>query len=289
MPHIDKAIGVVPEDQEAFEHHLIELYEKLGGQWLEEWEVPKTEREREILALADQAATKYMREYGRTRDLSIKEENIHILRPGGTAELSPHSSSPRRNIGIDAAQLGVVLLDREQSELEFAIDAFHELYHAKSYKKVQVLHDKPVIAPASQGFSITSRDGTITYFWEIEEALTSLMEERFYRDVLDHDERFRNEFEARQGTERELKFGYPEQRRRFMNLIEQLWQANDRHFGGRFKDKQEILDVFFRAQATGRKLPVARTLEKAYGPGSFRLIGEDTAQREQGEAEEVAH
>lgn len=56
------------------------------------------------------------------------------------------------------------------------------------------------------------------------------------------------------------------------SLIDDLYNKN----AGSFASREEVFNLFARAVMTGRLLSVARLLEKTYGKGSFRELGEKT-------------
>jgi len=46
---------------------------------------------------------------------------------------------------------------------------------------------------------------------------------------------------------------------------------------GRFENRQEVFDIFARANFSGNLIPLARLIESIFGKGSFRRLGEETA------------
>lgn len=66
----------------------------------------------------------------------------------------------------------------------------------------------------------------------------------------------------------------PTQRIIVLDLIDELYEKNK----FLFTTKDEVFDIFAKAVMTGRLLPLARLIEKTYGKGSFREIGEKTAE-----------
>lgn len=64
---------------------------------------------------------------------------------------------------------------------------------------------------------------------------------------------------------------YEQEREKLNKLIDELYGQNMEKFNSR----EEVFDVFARTVMTGRLLPVARLIEKTFGKGSFRELGED--------------
>jgi hypothetical protein len=71
------------------------------------------------------------------------------------------------------------------------------------------------------------------------------------------------------------KSEYLKERRKLDKLIDELFEKNK----DEFKDREEVFDIFARAVMTGRLLPVARLIEKTFGKGSFRELGEESAKK----------
>ncbi len=53
-------------------------------------------------------------------------------------------------------------------------------------------------------------------------------------------------------------FGRPEERDRFETLINELWKHNQ----DAFENKERIVDLFIKAQTTGKLLEIAWLIEK---------------------------
>jgi hypothetical protein len=58
----------------------------------------------------------------------------------------------------------------------------------------------------------------------------------------------------------------------FNDIINKIQQK----FPEQFSTQEQVFDVFASAYFSGRLLPVARLIEKTFGSGSFRKIGEET-------------
>ena len=89
-PHFDKLVGVkamnLPLDvsKEEAEQIISETLQDKGGEFIEGLELEKTEKDKEIIELADQVAENYLRQFGRENIPDIPLDNIHLLREGGT-------------------------------------------------------------------------------------------------------------------------------------------------------------------------------------------------------------
>ncbi len=170
-----------------------------------------------------------------------------------------------------------------------------------------------VILPRRMGFKIMvkdkKKDKEIAYFHFLDEAIITELTMRFdwryfskipliaegkeYKTREEYYENFSNQ-EARDKARRKYALAwdlenyqidgenvvsaqiipreYEQQREKLNELIDELYEQNKDKFG----DREEVFDVFARAVMTGRLLPVARLIEKTFGKGSFREIGEDS-------------
>lgn len=68
---------------------------------------------------------------------------------------------------------------------------------------------------------------------------------------------------------------YIKEMKELNKLIDDLLEKNK----SEFSSKEEIFNLFVVAAMTGKLLPVARLIEKTYGKGSFRELGEKTARK----------
>jgi len=272
-PHFDKLVGIkdilnIPDDvaREEAESVISDTLENEGGKFIDGLELEKTEKDKEMIELASQKVDEYMRQYGRENVPKIPLNNIHLLKEGGTEE---HTKGDLNRGGANSA-LNSVIIDHDTSNLHLAQTLFHELYHQKSYKALQITKsDEQKFASYHTGFNIVSRNGENIYFKDIDEALTSLAEQKFFEEILMNDEQFRAEIEGMSEEEKAGLFTRNDEREKLNSLVDKLLEANQNEFGSR----DEILKMFFEAQATGRLLKIARLIEKTFGKGSFREIG----------------
>lgn len=268
--HFDKAVGVptaLKDRQEIFERNLAKFVEsakeKMGG------ELEKTEDDKDIIVFADNAVTDSVKKYGRAEGMRVALENIHLLEEGGVKKFT----DGKLEGGAASPLFGDIVVDRGRSDLQFALVLFHELFHLKSYNALQVTtENKPSVYRG--GFSVVSRDGKNIYFKDVEEAIVGYMERRFYYDILSREPRFQEEIEQLLKEGREPEFGRMAEQRMGMELIDKLFELSK----DKFQSKDEIIEMFVEAQVTGNLLKIGRLIEQAMGKGSFRRLGEKTAQ-----------
>ena len=251
--------------------YIEHLIDERGGKWIEEFEVEKTEREKEIIEFVKIAADRMLVELGRDTLPEIAESNIHILRENATDEYTEGESG----VGAHAPRLGSVLVDRQESEVQFAITLFHELMHMKVYKALQLIQNDEGndLSSYRSGFSVTDREGKKSYFNSLEEAVVGYLTKKFYDEVLTQDPLFSNEISSSEGTNEEEDTSRLEELAFLNKLVDDLWEGNK----DRYETRDDVFKLFLDAHVHGRLLPIGRLIERTFGKGSFRQLGEATS------------
>ncbi|MBX4190155.1 hypothetical protein KW791_02580, partial [Candidatus Parcubacteria bacterium] len=72
-----------------------------------------------------------------------------------------------------------------------------------------------------------------------------------------------------------IAYPYAGYRAKFNQLAEDLYEKNKTEF----QSPEEVFTLFAKAALSGRLLPVARLIEKTYGKGKFRELGEKTVMK----------
>lgn len=99
------------------------------------------------------------------------------------------------------------------------------------------------------------------FYAEIEEKTLGEVINDFFKKVLS------KETMSKIKTE---KFSYARERRNLNVLIDKLFERNRE----RFKNREEVFELFVEGMVTGNILPVGKLIEKTFGNGTFRKIGE---------------
>jgi len=228
-------------------------------------ELEKSECDHEILKIATEAVKSLATEYGRENFIALTDDHVHFFSDGGVAELT----EGRLAVGSHATVLGEAFVDKRDN-LSTAITTFHELWHTlASHNAIQIRTDGELDWYRS-GFSILSRDGKTKMFRHLDEALVGHATKRFVNEVL----RGRPDF-AQKIEEVEIDGGQVDTTRQrelgdFLKYLDIVLERNSDDFSSR----EELLDMFMRAQVTGNLLPVARLIEKTFGRGAFRKLSE---------------
>lgn len=270
----DKIVGLTNEMKQrsgevnAYIDHLVD---ERGGKWIEEFEVEKTNREKEVIDFVNTEADRILEELGRKNPTEIAESNIHILRKNGTYDYT----EGRLQGGSHATTRGSVLVDRQDSDIQFALVLFHELMHMKVYKALQLLEKEEGndLYAYRSGFSVTDREGKNTYFIALEEAMIGYLTKKFYDDVLMKSPLFIDEVIAK-GENYDHKISRMEELGFLNKLVDDLWKQNK----DTFETRDDVFKLFVDAHVNGHLLQVGKLVEKTFGKGSFRRLAETTGE-----------
>ena len=271
IPHADNYVGRhIPKNlHKEVEAWFNDYWKEHGVEEIKGLELVKTPRHKEIIEIASRAVDVYLAQFGRKKVIDVPLEKIHLLRTGGTEEYSEGHILT----GAHSSVYGSVLVDEASSELQTVIQIFHELYHAKSYHVLQTTGrhgEKGDIQPYHSGFRVVSRDGKQKFFDDIDEAVTTYMERKFYNDVLENHPSFQEEISSGVTPE----FSRSRELRDLNDLVNNLYEQNK----SEFENKEKVMNIFLEAQVTGHLLKIGRLVEKTYGKGSFRELGKLTGE-----------
>jgi hypothetical protein len=243
---------------------LRRLFEEYSTDSLDN-ELEKSERELEIVKIATEAVKKMATEYGRENFIELAEKHIHLFPDGGVEELT----KGRLAIGSHSTVLGEAFVDR-RDDLSTAITIFHELWHTlASHNAIQVKTDGELDWYRS-GFSVLSRDGKTKMFHHLDEALVGHATKRFVNEVLRRRPDFAAEIERTESEDIEVDTTRQRELTDFLKYLDVVLERNK----GEFSNREEILDLFMKAQVTGNILPVARLIDGTFGKGAFRKLSE---------------
>lgn len=272
IPHLDKLVGISEEDAEEAKKYYMEKAETTGSKQIEGFELKKTEKDIEIINFVEQAVTEEMQQYNRKKAMSIPLANIHILRKGGVKEYT----KGRLQEGAHNTRDNSILVEKSNSDIDLAITLFHELFHSKSYKAEQLTIDKGEsgneLSSYRGGISVTKRDGSFEFFVDLEEAVIGFMTERFYNNGIKHNPRFSDEVKQKEQKGIVVDTTRMEDVKGLKIIMQAIFNKNQ----DQFKDKREVADLFIDAQINGNLLKIGKLIDKTFGKGTFRDIGEQT-------------
>lgn len=267
----------------------------------------KEETDEVIILVADNLTNDILTQYG-FETFEIPTRNVHIIKteewPDSEADAAAFYDVEKQNICVREGGLNVEKLH----------SVIHEMIHFKSYNSLQLLIKKNMKGNISRtndvkvnrvGFSVHSRSGESKYFSVINEAITEELSKKLIKSgkLANHpvfaeeinttkeimgrypvgniatniDDIYlakvfnsSNELVSNKVTVGRKEFSYEDERKFLNTLIEEIFDGNRE----KFKDKQEIFDIFVKTVFGGRLTQIGKLIDETFGRGSFRKIGE---------------
>jgi hypothetical protein len=305
--NIERAVGKVSDaEKERILHGRNESFNNQRFEDLRHKERPKTPTEFDLITLANEV-TNALRHADGLGDFEVPPSNIHVIREEDWPE-------GHKGDAFYDSECQAIAVREQDANMIFFKKIVHEMIHFKSYNAVQVTSAaNPEVSEYRVGLVIHARDGRAQYFNNLNEAVTEEITKEILATVehplLDGNvaqtEKVRSQyphatdatgkpffdddtFYARTAGETTLKnrvgrvfgkecsralagegFGYRRERDILRLLIQKLFRRNSR-----FKDVSEIHDLFRRGMMTGDILPLGRLIDRTFGIGTLRRIGE---------------
>lgn len=293
----ERVVGAKNKEEE--EEILIKEEERFDDQFFEDIEGKEREKtleELKIIELANGATNEISRKYG-LDDFDIPSKNIHIIK---------EEEWPKEADAFYKPMMQAIAFKEQPIKIVFLKKMIHEMLHFKSYNAIQITdEEKPKLSEYRIGLTVDTRDGKKMYLRNLNEAVTEeatkrLLKKLFINPIFENEikktvETVKNYPDAKlstgeplfekdtfyaeviKGEEEEKKtkiktevFSKQLERRVFNKLIEKIFERNP----GKFKDKEEIFEVFLKGMMTGDILPVGRLVDKTFSKGTLRKIGE---------------
>ncbi len=271
-------------------------------------ELPKTERELALIDFANNETNKLLSEVDR-KPYSVPPENYHLVSP----ELFRKIVDIRGSTAATFFSRQGILFNAEYSRanpLNFGTSAFHETLHLKGRTSFELeeenglLRKTPyrtgvsVIASQKIGFHGTPHE----HFEGLHEAIVSAQEKKSFPNLLNLPELAEEKKWLLSEEAKEIKSRIAEQKG--LSKDEITWVGKEgedwetfpffaqrqtlnyvcseiqKQFPENHQDTEEVFKEFLKAHFTGRLLPIGRLVEKTFGKGSFRLLGNMTPEKE---------
>jgi len=282
---VERIIGKVPEkEKEIIFLQMKECFDdqKIGE--LEGKEREKTEEEKQALEFINGATNKLLEKYG-LPPFDVPEKNVHVVKENDW----------------DLPRIAYFFPNRQCAHIKevpnlflFTRLAHHEIIHFKSHGALQRKTDaasRKNIDLYRMGLMVGERSGSRNYFGNLNEAVTEELNRRFVAETRKNPPAFLREEAAEtkallrehpeeaeeivylseeNGKLMGAKFSYPEERLILNTLIDKLYAKNE----DKYDNREEVFDVFAKAMFTGNLLPLGRLIDKTFGKGTFRKIGE---------------
>lgn len=277
---------------------------------LKKLEYPKSETEIACINFANKKTDELMQEAW-VAPYDIPVQNFHIIPPELFKKIS---NSDDASATTYTTQQGIIFDARlfRANPVYFGAVAIHEALHLKAHLSLEVNKDE-------EGVDVTHYRKGVTiqalqkhgyngeyhqHFEGLHEAIVATQEKKTFGELLElpelSDEKSWLSSEKAQKIRRELaqKKGIPEDDFIWVGEEKNDWETISyktqrevldyvcseiqKQFSDTYKDTDEVFREFLKSNFTGRLLPIARLVEKTFGEGSFRLLGNMETEKSSG-------
>lgn len=295
------------------ERALFSHFESLSPQereQFEKFEYPKSETELALISFANEETSRLMQEAG-IEPYDVPIDNFHIVPPelykkatggGGTAT----TFNAKQGIIFDAQHF-------RDNPVNFGAVALHESLHLKAHFSVEVQEEGGKTEKTNYREGVTIRalqsyglHGKYHHHFEgLHEGIVAETEKRLLGKLLDRPELAKEkewltsdeakEMRKKLAVEKEIPeddiiwigkkgkddwetVSYLRQR----DVLNYVCAEIQKQFPDEYQSADDVYKTFLNAHFTGRLLPLARIVEKTFGEGSFRLLGNMDTDRQSG-------
>lgn len=317
---IDRILGVGPEDETDIKNYFSELCQ---GENLEAFVREPGLEFREILPKINFYLKEFLEEYGvNTLDILLSQV-VFLDKEKLSDKQRIHIENSRINAFYHPRSQKIVLFEKwdENRKLALLHALVHEMIHVQAFESWQKIpkgkeNEKDFILSKGDrsmhidlrrlGFRMVDKDRNVTYFHDLDEAITTELTMRFdwkyfekfpelsaeiserKEAILAFANRNKSSFEKEKRHVAEIEhekledgmkkanikgYSYDQEREKFMILLGEIYRSNQQQFAS----IEDVFSEFAKAALTGRTLPLARIIENMYGKGSFRYLGEITS------------
>jgi len=294
---IERIVGNIPE---AEKNQLLDeidiIFNEQNFADLEKHEIKKTPEQSQIISLINAAINEIRNKYG-LENFDIPPANIHILAKEWWQGKQGSAHYVPRNQGI--------VICEQPVNIVFMKKVFHEVLHFKSYNSFQITdEDEPKLGEYRVGLTVETRDKKKMYFRCLNEAVAEELSKRYakklFNNPLFEEERRKTEYiilhhqdAVVTGTDEPLfdddtfyaaiskinggittieteGFSYQTEREALETLVEKIFLRHTKEFDS----DDEVFEVFAKGMMTGNILPLGKLIDKTFGNGTYRRIGE---------------
>ncbi|MEI8062283.1 MAG: hypothetical protein WCG97_03230 [bacterium] len=282
-----------------------DIQEKIRDQ-----EIEKSELALEVIDYVNKKVDELMMDLG-LEAVEFPAENIHILPAQLYSEINGPSSSGQAKQENQAVFVNSDFLRR--SPTSGAATMYHEVLHLNGHFAGEMNKDTPHTTFYRKGLVIyplqakreqrinTQLEKPWTLFWGLNEAIIQRATRKFNLEILD-DIEFEGEtkwMKSPEYIEERVKIAehlgidpseidwisedrknytldsYPEYRKVYSYVLEEI----AKRFPDEYKDTDTVDKEFLKATFTGHMVKIGRLVEKTFGPGSFRTLGNMHSQK----------
>lgn len=275
-------------------------------------EIIKTPEQVDLINLANKETNQLMARLG-YGPIDVSPENIHLLDDKVFTKFGKENQSGLTVYDEQGILIRASFFEKVQGLASFYSTIFHEMMHLKAHVSLEVRDVNEKSSDASffrVGVNIYSSHKknkerlSHSHFRGLNEAIVALAEQKEYRKQLE--QRFDDEKRwlettfarsvkedaraikdqdaitvqrkevSRDGVPRTeiyaVDISYPRHTELLKYLMEQIKEDND----GKFSSEDAVFDVFLKAHFSGQILEIARLVERSFGEGGFRYLGDMT-------------
>jgi len=313
---INRVVGFDSEKEESILQYFKDKFENNTISFGEKEKNPELQ---EMISRTNESFKVFLEDYGieavKIASENIHIIDLEQFTPEDLQRMKKHfgtdygfHSSFKQGIGV--------FKDYDTSKLSFLQTLVHEMMHLQSFGSFQVSSKESAEMTLKKdndianfnirrsGFSVGTLDGKRLLFEKIDESVITELQIRFEKqhmldwpeireDLEERDKNIKLFAEEKNSSTEDLNrnvatitidssgkyklksYPYYEDRRSFNSLLDDLYKKNTDDFASR----EDVFKLFAEASLKGSLLPVARLIEKTFGKGSFRRLGEVTADK----------
>ena len=254
-----------------------------------------------LIDFVNEETSRLMQEAG-IEPYDVPPENFHIVPP----ELYKEIANGEGTAIAFITKQGIFFngYHVNNNPVNFGAIALHELLHLKAHLSMEVQEegDEVTETPYREGLEVKALQShryhgkEHRHFDGLHEAIVAETEKQLLGKLLDHPELVKEKEWLNSDEAKEMKMklakkkeisednilwvgkegkndweivSYPQQR----NVLNYVCTEIQKHFPDQYQSADDVYKVFLNAHFTGRLLPIGRLVEKTFGEGSFRLLG----------------
>lgn len=301
------------QTRKEVEQALFSHFESLSPQeqkLFEKFEYPKSEKELALIGFANEETSRLMQEAG-IEPYYVPVDNFHIIPPelykkaagdSGTAT----TFNTKQEIIFDAQHF-------RDNPVNFGAIALHESLHLKAHFSMEVQEEGDRVSKTlyREGVSVRALQSYghhgkyHQHFAGLHEAIVAETEKRLMGKLLDHPELAKEKEWLATDEAKEMIKKLAEKKEipeddiiwvgkkgendwetvpylRQRDVLNYVCAEIQKQFPDEYQSVDDVYKTFLNAHFTGRLLPLARLVEKTFGEGSFRLLGNMDTDRQSG-------
>ncbi|MGM0439154.1 MAG: hypothetical protein ACQEP3_01815 [Patescibacteria group bacterium] len=269
---------------------------------IKKYEYGKTQEEVEMINLANKEINKMMKKVG-AEPYDIPLDNYHLFSKNYYEENAEGSNGvtyfPNQTVALNADEL-------RKAKVPFFKTTVHETFHLKGKFVMEVQEDESGVSETAfrEGMSVNSsqkegeKGGYHTHFEGVHEAIAAKASKDIVLDNIKNNPFFKEEkeiFNSEEMRQKKEEINIPEDEilwitedneiicapsRKPREVVNYVCKEVAKELPDEFSDEEAVFDKFLQAHFSGELLPLARAVEKTFGKGSFRTLGNMIADRQ---------